>query len=151
MIVSPRLVRVLSLMILVAAGCSGDSPMAPPPSGVKATHGGDLFPLPGGRGCAEVAVEPENATAKGAQATKSRINLYLTNKDGSAVPSPAPTEVTFNDGLGKSLKFDADPNAGGTSAHYKSEPTSLLPGKGLTGEFAIAFGTDSIKLPVASH
>lgn len=149
--IASRLVGILSLMILALAGCSGDTPMAPPPAGVKATHGGDLFPLPGGRGYAEVAVEPENVKAKGAQATKSRINLYLINTDGSAAPSPAPTEVTFTDGLGKSLKLDADPSAGATGSRFKSEPTALLPGKGLTGEFAIAFGTDSVKLPVASH
>ena len=139
----PRLVRWSPAFVLAAglAGCGGSSTGS---SGVTATHGGTLLELPGRAGFVELVVEPTDPKAKGPRA-KGKVVAYFVNRDGSAPPTPVPSDVSFTDETGKSYPLAPQPGAAAGAARFESGPVALPPGEA-EGKLDAKLGGDTIHL-----
>ncbi len=84
-----------SLIFLVASALAGCGSIGAPATKAlpskAGTHGGTAFPLPDGKGYAEVVVEPVKTTKKGRDVV---LAMYFVTPDQSAALEPAPTGVT---------------------------------------------------------
>lgn len=87
-----RLLTALSVATL-AAGCGGPGGASVDPALATAVgpHGGPALPLPGGKGYAEIVVEPAQAATKSGRQVV--LAVYFLRSDLKAALTPPPTEV----------------------------------------------------------
>ena len=134
-------------LAVAVGGCSGGVTPATAPT-VTAAHGGALTPLSGGAGYVEIVTEAESKVTK---AARGRIIVYFVNADGSAPPSPAPTDVTYTDESRKPYKLEPKTDAAFKGAKFESEPGPFNPGKGLSGELSASMGGSPVKLSLSTR
>ncbi len=127
--------------ILLGGTLAGCGPQELKSAGPEPRHGGTLQELPDGAGYVELVVEPADPAIKGARA-KGRVLAVFVNPDGSAPPSPAPTDVTFTDEKGKSHSL-SPAEAAGT---FASEPVALPIGADPTGTLAAKLGGKDVSI-----
>jgi hypothetical protein len=136
----------IATFILGLAGCgAGSGPTTP-----AATHGGSLEALSNGAGYIEFLAVGDAASKAGGPRSKtptSRVVTYFINTDGSGLPSPAPTEVTFTDVAGKSHKLVSKAGGDAGSLMFETEQPALV-GHDVLGSFDVKIGADTIKVPV---
>lgn len=88
-----RLAKPLALMLvaaIVGCGAVGTTAVTSLPS-KPGTHGGTAFPLPDGKGYAEVVLEPVKSSKKGRDVV---LAMYFVKPDQSAALEPAPTSIS---------------------------------------------------------
>jgi hypothetical protein len=113
-------VGLLLCSAFIACGCSAgvtsSTSLMP-----AAQHGGNILPLPGGKGFAELLIE-RGAPSKAKTPTTSRLVAYFYQPDGTSALSPPPSDVKIHLGSadrGTDVKLTSQTTPAG---QYASEP-----------------------------
>jgi hypothetical protein len=126
---------------LTACGCGapGSSSSAAMPT---APHGGNIVPLPGGKGFAELVVE-RGAPSKGATAGTSRLVAYFYQPDCTTVLAPPPSDVKVHLGSadrGSDVKLTSQTTPAGQFASERGQYPDAL-----AGELALTVGGEPVQ------
>jgi hypothetical protein len=109
-----------------AAGGPSSSSVAP-----AAQHGGNILPLPGGKGFAELLVERGPPT-KGTTVATSRLVAYFYQPDGTSALSPPPSDVKIHLGSadrGTDVKLTSQSTTAGQFASERGQYSDTLAGQ----------------------
>jgi len=138
------IVQLLLSLACAACGCGlgGGSQTATLPS---PQHGGNIVPLPGGKGFAELLIDHGTALPqrKAKLGSPARLFAYFYQPDGSATLSPAPSDVKVRLGgvdHGKDVKLTPQTTPAGL---FASEPAQFP--VELRGQLELTLGAESLQ------
>jgi hypothetical protein len=135
----PVLEALVLCSILVIGGCGGSGDTSTPLP--AAQHGGNIMPLPGGKGFAELLVERK--TSGGKSPSKTRLVAYFYQPDGSTALTPAPSDVKVRLGMadkGTDVTLTSQTSPAGI---FASEPGEF-PDE-LRGQIELKYGGEPLK------
>ncbi len=131
---------------VTVCGCAAGGPSGSSDAMPAAQHGGNIVPLPGKKGFAELLLE-RDAPAKRGAAAASRLVAYFYQPDGATALTPPPSDVKVH--LGSAERgTDVKLTAGSTPAGRFASETGQYPDE-LRGELALSLGGEAIQAPFA--